>query len=230
MKVLAIETATESCSASLYIDGETREQFAFAPREHSNLILEMMQALLAEAEIRVAALDVLAFGRGPGSFTGVRIAAGVAQGTAFAAGLPVAPVSTLAALAQGCVRETGGERVAAAIDARMNEVYWGTYVADTRGCVVPVRPEEVVPAQNITIPDGRGWVGVGSGWAAYGAVLKARLGDALTKPAQADRLPRAHDVAFLAAHMAARGELVAPEEAVPVYLRDDVAKKASANI
>ena len=111
MKILAIETATEACSAALLIDGKIIERYQVQPRMHSQLILPMMNELLAEAGVALTALDAIAFGRGPGAFTGVRIAVGVAQGAAFAADLPVVPVSTLAALAQGAVRESGGRRL-----------------------------------------------------------------------------------------------------------------------
>ncbi len=225
MKILAIETATEGCSAALYLDGEVRERFAVAPREHSRLILEMMQALLAEAGLQVTALDALAFGRGPGSFTGVRIAAAVVQGTAYAAELPVAPVSTLVALAQGCGHETGMHRVLAAIDARMQEVYWAPCEADEHGLMAPVGKEEVTPAARVQLPDGEGWGAAGSGWGAYGEVLTSRLGDRLTAAPEPDRLPHARDVAVLGAAMAAIGDLAPPERAVPVYLRDHVARK-----
>ncbi len=119
MKLLAIETATEACSAALYIDGEISERYEVAPRRHAELILLMMEQLLTEAELKLTQLDALAFGRGPGSFTGVRIATGVIQGAAFGAQLPVVPVSTLAALAQRHYRMRGACRILPAFDARM---------------------------------------------------------------------------------------------------------------
>jgi tRNA threonylcarbamoyladenosine biosynthesis protein TsaB len=131
MKLLALDTATEACSAAVWVDGTVLERYELAPRRHAALILPMIEAVLAEANLSPLQLDAIAFGRGPGAFTGVRIAVGIAQGIAFAADLPVIPISTLAALALGAAQETGYSRIAAALDARMGEVYWGVYaVAD----------------------------------------------------------------------------------------------------
>ena len=127
MKILALDTATEACSAALWLDGEVIERYAYAPREHNQLILPMLNGLLADAGVTLAGLDALAFGRGPGSFTGVRIATGVVQGIAYAASLPVAPVSTLAAMALEAIGETGDEFAMPCIDARMGVVYWSVY-------------------------------------------------------------------------------------------------------
>ena len=117
MKLLALETATEACSAAVWIDGVVFERYELAPRRHAALILPMIEAVLAEAGLTIHQLDALAVGRGPGAFTGVRIAMGIIQGMAFASDLPVAPVSTLAALALGTARETGQTRIATALDA-----------------------------------------------------------------------------------------------------------------
>ena len=132
-KLLAIDTSTEACSAALGIGGDVRERYEFAPRQHAELILPMVDALLAEGQIKLKDLDGLAFGRGPGAFTGVRIATGVIQGLAFGAGLPVVPVSSLAALAQGAA--PGHSSIMSAFDARMGEVYWGAFAVDKQGLV-----------------------------------------------------------------------------------------------
>ena len=133
-RILAIETSSAACSAALSVDGEVVERDALAPRQHAALILPMIESLLAESGCAVGELDAIAFGRGPGSFTGVRIAASIVQGIAFAADLPVIPVSTLAALAFGAMRESSVPRVIAALDARREEVYWACYerTADER--------------------------------------------------------------------------------------------------
>ncbi|HEY9147572.1 MAG TPA: tRNA (adenosine(37)-N6)-threonylcarbamoyltransferase complex dimerization subunit type 1 TsaB, partial [Gammaproteobacteria bacterium] len=178
MKLLAIETATEACSVALYLDGEVRESYRLAPREHARLVLAMADGLLAEASLQPSQLDAVAFSRGPGAFTGVRIATSVVQGIAFAAELPVVPVSTLAALAQGGCREFGWQHIAAAIDARMDEVYWGVYEC-IDGLVQPRQAERVCQPGTVPTLQGEGWYGIGSGWAAYGDALKARLGSAV---------------------------------------------------
>ena len=165
MKILAIDTATEACSAALYFDGEINQQYRVAPREHSHIILPMIDQLLAEAGIRVSDLDALAFGRGPGSFMGVRIAAGVTQGIAFAWDLPVVPISTLAAIAQTAHAETGATSVLSAIDARMNEVYWGAYRLSDDGCMELTGKEIVILPEQVNCPGEHDWCGAGSGWA-----------------------------------------------------------------
>ncbi|MCW8945131.1 MAG: tRNA (adenosine(37)-N6)-threonylcarbamoyltransferase complex dimerization subunit type 1 TsaB [Sedimenticola sp.] len=224
MKILAIETATEACSAALLIDGELSSRYQVQPRMHSQLILPMMEELLAEAGIGLSSLDAIAFGRGPGAFTGVRIAVGVAQGVAFASDLPVVPISTLAALAQRGYREYGFQRILAAYDARMHEVYWGGYAVDAQGLVRPVMDESVSAPDAVTLPEGVGWHGVGPGWGSYSAELKLRIGEALGGET-ADLLCSAEDVALLGAASFNAGEAVAAEYAQPVYLRDKVASK-----
>lgn len=226
MKLLAIDTATEACSAALYSDGVIVERYALAPREHAGLILPMVDELLREADIRPAQLDAVAFGRGPGAFTGLRIAAGVAQGIAFGADLPVVPISTLAALAQGCYRERGVARVLAAIDARIGEVYWGSYACDIDGLMRACGVEYVTRADAVPPPEGEGWCGAGNAWAAYGDALRARLRGRVSD-VEGARYPHAHDVALLAAAAYRRGETVGAEQAAPVYLRDEVAVKST---
>ncbi len=221
MKLLAIETATEACSAALYLDGEILEQYQVAPRQHAQLLLGMADALLAEAGLTPMQLDALAFGRGPGAFTGVRIATGVAQGIAFAADLPVLPISTLAALAQGGYREFAWRQVAAAIDARMNEVYWGGYCADEQGVMQAVIEERVCPASRVPILEGEEWHGIGSGWAAFSDELQQASGQRVTDW-QGDYFPHAQDVAVLAMDAFAKGLAVSADKALPVYLRDQV--------
>ena len=225
MKLLALETATEACSAALYLDGEISERYQFAPREHTRLILPMADELLAEAGLSPAQLDAVAFGCGPGAFTGVRIATGVVQGIAFAADLPVVPVSTLATLAQGARREFGWSRVAAVIDARMGEVYWGSFEDDGTGIMRAVTEELVIAPQQVPLLEGDNWHGIGSGWQAYASELSQRQGGSMSGT-NGEYYPRARDVAVLAVDGFARGEMVAAEQALPRYLRDNVAKKA----
>ena len=225
MRVLALDTATEACSAALLVDGQVRERYEVAPRQHANLILMMVDQLLAEAGMALGDLDGLAFGRGPGGFTGVRIGTGVAQGLAFGAGLAAVPVSDLQALAHGVWRELGHEQVLAAIDARMDEVYWGCYRHEA-GSVVLEGGEHVAPPDGVAVPATGEWFGAGSGWRAHGpALTRALAAGARLSGFDDARYPHAHDIALLAAAALARGEGVAAEQALPVYLRDEVAWK-----
>ncbi|MBA2409722.1 MAG: tRNA (adenosine(37)-N6)-threonylcarbamoyltransferase complex dimerization subunit type 1 TsaB [Gammaproteobacteria bacterium] len=224
MKLLAVETATEGCSAALAIDGEIVTRFEIAPRRHAELILPMCESLLVQAEIKLSQLDAIAFGRGPGSFTGVRIAAGIAQGLAFGLDLPVVPVSTLAALAQEIMTEVGKKNVLAALDARMGEIYWGCYRRDEQGSAQLIGAEHVSKAGDVAVAD-HTWYGAGSGWSAYGDTLTQRLASSLERY-DGDRLPRAVYIAKLAKIAFTQGLAVAAEQAQPVYLRNNVAKKS----
>ena len=224
MKLLAIETATEACSAALYMDGEITRRYAVEPRGHSELILSMMDELLAASGTGLTQLDALAFGRGPGSFTGVRIATGVVQGVALGAGLPVVPVSTLAALAQRYHEKTTARRILAAFDARVNEVYWAAYQVADAGLVELVGEEMVCAAEAVPVPAGGDWQGVGTGWGTYEHALRRRLGTCLVAM-NASLLCSAREVAVLGVAGFQGGQGVSAEHALPVYLRDEVAWK-----
>ncbi len=216
MKILALDTATEACSVALSLDGEIAERFEVG-RRHGERLLPMVQELLAEAGLALKQLDAVAFGRGPGSFTGIRIGVGVAQGLAYGADLPTIPISSLAALAQGA----DSSHVLAAFDARMQQVYWGAYVRGRDGLVTPAGDEIVVDPAQAPIPDGNEWIGIGSGWDTYHQVLAARFGNRIRSRIE-NRFPRASDVARLAIS----GVAIAAEQAQPVYLRNDVAVKS----
>jgi len=219
VKLLVLETATEACSAALWIDGVVRERLEHAGQSHSRRLLPMVRELLDESGIGLGQCDAIGFGRGPGSFTGVRIATGVAQGLALGADLPLAPVSTLAALAQA----EDAARVLAALDARMGQVYWACYVRGGDGCVDASSDEQVCDPGAVR-PAGGNWLGVGSGFDAYGGQLRAAAGASLGR-VNAGRWPRAGAMAVLVARMVRRGETVAPEFAVPTYVRDSVARR-----
>ena len=217
MKQLAFETSTEACSVAVWIDGAVRERFELAPRRHAELALPWAGQVLAEAGIARSQLDAIAVGRGPGAFTGVRLAIAVAQGIAMGLDRPLLPVSTLAALAM----RVEGERRIAAIDARMGEVYLGLFERDGDGLRALAR-EVVVAPQAAALPQGDGWHGVGTGFGAVDAALQARFVGQMAGVDPA-ALPHATDVARLGAIAFARGEAVAPERAEPAYLRDNVA-------
>lgn len=223
MKLLAVETATEACSVALFIDGEVHERYELAPKTHTQILLPMLDALMAEAGLKPQQLDALAFGCGPGSFTGVRIATGVIQGIAFGADLPVVPVSTLAALAQDFfMRSSPINRAFTALDARIGEIFWGEYVRNTDGFAQLIGNEAVLPPSETPIPTQQG-AGIGSGWAVYHDILMPRLQQCVLQ-IESDSLPRAAAVARLGAYRFGLGQAVAVEYAMPVYLRDKVAK------
>jgi tRNA threonylcarbamoyladenosine biosynthesis protein TsaB len=224
VRILALDTATESCSAALLADGHviTREQRL--ERGHAGRILPMVDELLAEAGLTLGALNAIAFGRGPGAFTGVRLAASVTQGLAFGAGLPVVPISDLRALAQRALEaEPAATGVLACTDARMREVYWGWYVRQEQLAVL-VGDERLGSPDGVSLPEawlGHGSIcGAGPGFDAY-PQLRRGVGAALGS-VRAELLPRAAEIARLAAPEVAQGRIFPAEQALPVYLRDDV--------
>jgi tRNA threonylcarbamoyladenosine biosynthesis protein TsaB len=222
VRLIALETATEACSAALWVDGELRWLLEpAAARRHGELILDQVDRLLAESGLVPAQLDAVAVGRGPGAFTGVRLGLGVGQGLAFAIGCPVVPVSTLAALAQQGA-ERGALEVLAVLDARMGEVYWSLLRVGPEGLVEAseehLTPPERVAASWTQVPR----LALGNGLAAW-PDLRGRLG---LEPGEVDAaaLPCAREVAILGAAAWRRGGAVSPELAQPVYLRDRVAE------
>jgi len=222
MKLLAIEAATEACSAAVMVNGEIAEKYQVAPRQHNELILPMCESVLAEMEVSLQQLDVIAFGCGPGAFTGVRIAAGITQGIALAHDLPVASVSTLANLAYQAPVENE-QYVLASIDARMNEIYWAIYQSTQTG-VKRINQEYVQPATEIEFFPQAIAYGCGTGWACDRVALQA-LTQLDTSCIDAQALPRASVTAQLGEQYYHTQQLFAPEDALPVYLRDQVAKK-----
>ncbi len=220
MKLLAIDTSTEACSAALSVGDQVISRYELAPRKHTELILPMIDNLMKEAGLSVKQLDGLAFGRGPGAFTGVRIATGVIQGIAFGADLPVAPVSSLAALALGCWRDRKAEKVISAIDARMNEVYWGCYQLDN-GLMNPCLEEGLCAADQIPLPEGDDWHGTGTGWESYADQLASRLAGKISATSP-QSYPHAIDIIDLAKPIFDQGNAVSAEQVSPVYLRDNV--------
>lgn len=220
MKLLALDTAGARCSVALLLDGRLAELDAPAERIQAESVLPMVERLLADAGLKLGSLDAIAFGRGPGAFTGLRVATSVAQGLAYGAGLPVVPVSDLAALAAAAVRQHGTKRVMACLDARMHEVYWAAYASRPEG-LVALCEEALSPPSEVRAPSPGPWFGAGPGWAAYGEALKARVPElAGTDPLL---LPTAGDIARLGELAFQQGHRLPPEQALPVYLRDKVA-------
>ena len=229
MKILAIDTATEACSAALLWNDAvlTREQVA--PQGHTRIILPMVSELLAEAGASLQELDAIAFGRGPGSFTGVRIGIGAAQGLAYGANVPLIGISTLQMLAQGAYRRQQAEKVIAAIDARMNEIYLGAFTLQD-GRMQPVLDEAVIlPEQAAEFLQAvtakiAGGVAVGTGFTSY-TELAAKLGLLPTENQVELNLPWAQDMLPQAVAAYQAGEYCDPSLATPVYLRDKVTWK-----
>ncbi|MPW35291.1 tRNA (adenosine(37)-N6)-threonylcarbamoyltransferase complex dimerization subunit type 1 TsaB [Vibrio sp. B1Z05] len=229
-KILALDTSTEFCSAALMIDGEVLFSGEVAPREHTTKILPMVDKLLVDAGVKLTDLDALAFGRGPGSFTGVRIGIGIAQGLAFGADLPMLGVSTLQAMAQGAYRVQGATHVAAAIDARMSEVYWARYNRLASGkwqtqdaeCVVPPQQLAEQELENSQVENSQIWAQVGTGWDAYADEFKALK---FKRSETGVLYPESQDIVVLAQHELEAGHQMSAEQASPVYLRDKVAWK-----
>ena len=220
MKLLALDTAGARCSVALLLDGRLTQRDAPAERVQAESVLPMVEELLAEAGLKLGSLDAIAFGRGPGAFTGLRVATSVAQGLAYGAGLPVVPVSDLAALAAAAWRRHQAQRILACLDARMQEVYWAAYEVRV-GEVIPLGEEALSPPSEVTPPSIGPWFGAGPGWGAYGHALGTRV-PKLTGSDPA-LLPTAGDIARLGETAFRQGHTLPPERALPVYLRDKVA-------
>lgn len=231
MRFLAIDSATEFCSVALSVgEGESLQLFSRGdelPRKHSQALLPFVNEVLSEAGVNLAQLDAIIVSQGPGSFTGVRIGASIAQGLAFSQNLPMVQVSTLAAMAQACYRQHQAEQVAAAIDARMGEVYFGTYQA-VDGLMQQVGKEMVCPPQGVILPQmdaGPGqWMGCGTGWETYADELSEALHSQLAELQLADavRFPHAVDMLTLGIAAFKQGAGIDAVDLSPNYLRNEV--------
>jgi len=217
-RILAVETATHACSVAVAWDGERRELLRLARNQHAETLVPMVEQLLAEHQCALEQLDALAFGSGPGSFTGLRIGIAVAQGLAYGAGLPVVPVSSLGALAS---RVNGG-RVLAAIDARMNQAYWNLYRRQADGTLQALGEPRVGNPRDLRLPDTDTWLAAGSGCEAYLEEFEPAVASRLDLVAGVH--PHALEVARIAEMLLAAGQTIAPEQAAPEYVRNDVAQ------
>ncbi|OUE38102.1 tRNA (adenosine(37)-N6)-threonylcarbamoyltransferase complex dimerization subunit type 1 TsaB [Billgrantia desiderata SP1] len=226
--LLALDASSSACSVALSLqrgDDEPRlvSRFAMTPREHTRRLLPMVDEVLAEAGVSPAELDAVAYGRGPGSFTGLRIAAGAAQGLAYGLACPLLGVSTLEALALAAHRRHGVEYVATALDARMGEIYVGAWRCRD-GNVEALLAEAVISPQRLLLPAAAGpggWYGIGSGWALWDSMPTEV--QAAVSQLDSETEPAAEEMVLLAARQYAAGERTAPHEAQPIYLRDQVA-------
>jgi tRNA threonylcarbamoyladenosine biosynthesis protein TsaB len=217
MKLLALDTSTEYLSLCLWQDGAVLSRDLLAGQTHSQRVLPMVGEMLSEAGLSLKQLDGIALGAGPGSFTGLRIGCGVAQGLAFGANLPVVGVSTLFALAQ----QAEGQHVIACLDARMGEVYHAAYERLGSEWSTVCEPGLYKP-EGVPTVEGDGWFGIGSGWAAYGEALNTCYAGQVGR-INKDAFPHARDIAALAAVEFAAGKGVPAAEAAPIYIRNKVA-------
>jgi len=221
--ILAVDTATAACSAALLHRQKLYHRFAVAPQQHSHLIFEMCQSLLAEAVIGVADLQAIVYGRGPGAFTGVRIAASFVQGLAYAQHLAVVAISDLAATALQALDKSDSEQVLVASDARMGEVYYGYFERHASELVGSCGSEGLAAPQQLPLLDSFTGIGAGNAWPLYRAEIESLLGEQL-RAWHAPELPRATTLLRLAIPQLAAGKILAADEALPVYLRAAVAK------
>lgn len=225
MNILALDASTEHCSAAVWRDGAVFERSARAGQTHSEILIAMADAVMAEAGITLSRVSGIAFGAGPGSFTGLRVACAVAQGLAFPAEIPLAGIGTLQAMAAGC----GADAVVCCLDARMGEVYHAAYRRgggqDNDAHAEVSAPRVCAPAAVPELPAGR-WTACGSGFAAYGDALRQRYGDQLETVLDG-LVPQARDIARLAAPVFAAGRGISADAAAPLYIRDRVALKTS---
>jgi tRNA threonylcarbamoyladenosine biosynthesis protein TsaB len=225
MNILALDASTEHCSAALWCDGAIFERSARAGQAHSEMLIVMVDAVLAEAGVPLPSVSGIAFGAGPGSFTGLRVACAVAQGLAFPSDTPLAGIGTLQAMAAGC----GADTVVCCLDARMGEVYHAAYRRgggrDNDGYAEVSAPRVCAPAAVPELPPGR-WTACGGGFAVHGDVLRQRYGGQLEAVLD-DLVPQARDIARLAAPLFAAGGGIPADAATPLYIRDRVALKTS---
>lgn len=219
LNIIAIDASSAYCSLALWQNGIITDQDVFAGQRHSELLLPILQTLLDEAALSLCQIDGIAYGAGPGAFTGLRIACGVAQGLAFAHDIPVVGIITLEALAQ----QVNAQKVLAALDARMGELYFAAYTRTDQGWLTTHAPRLADPA-SVPAVQGEGWVACGSGSDVYAAMFAERYAGHLLNVVP-DLHPRAREIAHLAAGKFMRGEGVGAEHALPVYLRDKVALK-----
>lgn len=226
MQILAFDTSTEYLSVALWQDGVVSARDVYALQSHSAQILPLIQELTQQQDCPLSSLDAIAFGAGPGSFTGLRIACGVAQGLAFANDLPVLPIGTLHAMAQ----QSEKSKVLACLDARMGEIYLAAYARDAQGLAQEILAPVLCHAEQAPELAGVDWVAVGTGWQVYQEALRIRYAGQLSDPSVADApilFPSAAVIAQLAVVSFAQGGAIAPELASPLYVRNKVALKMS---
>jgi tRNA threonylcarbamoyladenosine biosynthesis protein TsaB len=225
--ILAIETSTDACSVAIYTPRNMFSQFVVQPQAHSKILLGLVDEMCADAGIDLDEIDALAFGSGPGSFTGVRIAASAIQGLAVGLNKPIIAISSLQALAQQVANSDPKANILALIDARMQEIYCGIYKANAQGLVESLVQDSLQKPSDFLVDSSINYVAVGTGAHAYADILQQN--NANININQSILHPRAQEVAQLATAKLARGETLKPEDAIPTYIRNDVAQKGKKN-
>ena len=228
--ILAIDTATHACSAALQIGTKiiAIENLELSAKKNSELILEMVQQLLNKANLSLKDLDAIAFGKGPGSFTGIRLAASIAQGLCFGANLPASGISTLQAIAQRAHREFKINNALVAYDAHMQELYWAAYITDTNGIMQPLIPDMLCKPDNLFLPgslDNYQWHGIGNAWEVYQLKKQCSEKKVNLLTIKPDSYSSAHDIAMLAALQYQQGAMVKAAEITPIYLQNNLYEK-----
>lgn len=224
MKLLAFDSSTDACSVALVVDGNVSSRFELAPRRHTQLLLPMAHELMAEAATSLKQLDGVAFGHGPGSFTGIRITVGLVQGLAMGLDCPVHGISTLEALAARSMRLRKAKSVAVAMDARMNQVYWGQYQQGDDGKCREVARDQLLDPGDAPSLDRTQWHAAGTGWQSYAEKLTQATG-LIPDNSTMELFPHAEDIALLALERACNGSGIKAAHIQPVYLRQQVAEK-----
>ncbi len=230
LSILAIETCSEACSVALLHREVVIQKISTEPRGHADNILPMIETLLESAKIQLKELDVIAFTRGPGAFTGVRIGTSVAQGLSVASGIPLIALSSLAVLAQGSFRRTGQTHSIATLDARMSEVYYGFYQCNDKNIMIALQDDKVDSPQNIEVlfkhssNDNDQWNAIGAGWTHYYDAMSARFKDWLIDAPEELFYPEARDLITLARQDYLDNRMIDAADALPVYVRDQVVR------
>jgi len=228
--ILGIETATDACSVALSTPTQSFKQYVVEPQAHSKLLIGMVDAVCKQAEISLNDVQAFAYGKGPGSFTGLRIAASVIQGLAFGVNKPVIAISSLQALAQQAYNFAADNNVVAILDARMQEVYWGAYSKNSQGLAVNELADCLEKPGFLSLNGSVKYVAVGTGCTAYKDILSAQYPNLNIN--QTIQYPRAEEIVQLAIAEYLSGnidKLLTPNQALPVYIRNDVAKKGKKN-
>jgi len=218
MKILAFDTSTTACSVAIQNGDQVKCLHQIAPMQQAKLILPMIHELLEASSVTLEQLDAIAYGCGPGSFTGIRIASSVVQGIGFGTQKPIIKISSLAALAQAAYLEQHCAKMLIAVDARMDQIYWACYEAGKTGCVELVDQELLCRPEDVSIPVANDWSGVGDGWGIYTQQISSRLGFTPSS-IYSSQLPSAQAMLQLARIKYDKNEWIAASEAVPVYLR-----------